>query len=102
MRAIPAQETAARPAADEAAPAPPPPSAPATAKTSLSAKLTHAAAIDPGAEESDNPDEPEIAGQDAEDDAPGPLTRGILESRAAQREEKPGKNHRSPFPWLRR
>lgn len=102
VRAIPAQETAARPAADEAAPAPPPPSAPATAKTSLSAKLTHAAAIDPGAEESDNPDEPEIAGQDAEDDAPGPLTRGILESRAAQREEKPGKNHRSPFPWLRR
>jgi hypothetical protein len=74
----------------------------APAKASLSAKLTDATAIDPGDEEIDNQEEAEIAAQETEDDDPGPLTRGILESRAAQREEKPAKSHSSAFPWLRR
>ena len=89
--------------ADAVPDSPPPPAKPtAPAKASLSAKLTDATAIDPGEEEFDNHEEAEIAAQETEDDDPGPLTRGILESRAAQREEKPVKSHSSPFPWLRR
>jgi hypothetical protein len=72
-------------------------------KASLSAKLTGAGAIDAEADEFDNHDDTEAAAQETDDDDPGPLTRSILESRAASRqEEKPRKTHSRAFPWLRR
>jgi hypothetical protein len=72
-------------------------------KASLSAKLTGAWAIDAEADEFDNHDDNEAAAQETDDDDPGPLTRSILESRAASRqEEKPRKTHSRAFPWLRR